>query len=171
VRIGIAADHAGVELRDLLREHLRAQGHEVVDHGGESRAEDDYPLIVTPLARAVARGEVERGIFCCGSGIGPAVAANKIPGVRAAVVTEEWSARDAVSHVDVNLLTLGQRVIGTELAKSIADAFLGAKPEGGRHARRREQIVALESEGGLADHRRPERNIPPVEAGAREPRG
>lgn len=161
MKVGLAADHAGAELRDLLRGHIRSLGHEVVDHGGEAKSDDDYPLIVTALARAVARGEVERGVFCCGSGIGPAVAANKIPGVRAAVVTEEWSARDAVSHVDVNLLTLGQRVIGSELAKSIVDAYLGAKPEGGRHARRREQITALESEHGES-HRRPERTSPAV---------
>lgn len=169
MKIGLAADHAGAELRDLLREHLRGRGHEIVDHGTEARSDDDYPLIVAPLARAVARGEVERAIFCCGSGIGPAVAANKIAGVRAAVVTEEWSARDAVSHVDVNLLTLGQRVIGSELAKSIVDAFVVATPEGGRHARRREQIAALEHEG-LTDHRRPERGspTPPVEAATRE---
>lgn len=146
MRIGIACDHAGVELRDLLADHLRSRGHEVVDHDGPTSPADDYPLIVVPLARALAGGEVERAIFCCGSGIGPAVAANKIPGVRAAVVTEEWSARDAVTHVDVNLLTLGQRVIGGELAKSIVEAYLEARPEGGRHARRREQIAKIERE-------------------------
>ena len=158
MRIGLAADHAGTELRDAIGKHLRSRGHEVVDHGGEASPDDDYPLIVAPLARAVAAGDVERAIFCCGSGIGPAVAANKIPGLRAAVVTEEWSARDAVSHVDVNLLTLGQRVIGVELAKSIVDAFVDAKPEGGRHARRREQIAALETGTGET-HRRPERIV------------
>lgn len=97
------------------------------------------------LARAVARGEVDRGIFSCGSGIGPSVAANKISGVRAAVVSDEWSARDAVEHVDVNYLTLGERVLGLELAKSIVDAYLGAKvSQDERHARRRGQIAALE---------------------------
>ena len=131
-------------MRDAIAQHLRASGHQVVDHDGARSADDDYPLIVEPLARAVARGEVQRAIFCCGSGIGPSVVANKVPGVRAAVVSDEWSARDAVSHVDVNLLTLGQRVIGIELAKSIVDAFLSAAPEGGRHARRREQIDALD---------------------------
>ena len=155
MKVGLAADHAGVELRDALREHITGLGHQVVDHGGEARGDDDYPLIVTPLARALAKGEVDRAIFICGSGIGPAIAANKIPGVRATAATEEWSARDAVMHVDVNLLTLGQRVIGSELAKSIVEAYLGAKPEGGRHARRREQIAALE--GDQATHRRPER--------------
>jgi len=145
MKIGIAADHAGVEMRDEIARHLREKGHEIVDHDGPRSADDDYPLIVEPLARALARGEMERAIFCCGSGIGPSVVANKVPGVRAAVVSDEWSARDAVSHVDVNLLTLGQRVIGIELAKSIVDAYLGATPEGGRHARRRKQIAAIES--------------------------
>jgi len=145
MRIGLAADHAGTELRDLVRDHLRAAGHEVRDVGGPTGPDDDYPEIVVALADAVATGQVERGLFFCGSGIGPAVAANKIPGVRAAVVTDEWSARDAVSHVDVNLLTLGQRVVGSELAKSIVDAYLQARPEGVRHARRRDQIAAIES--------------------------
>ena len=144
MKIGIAADHAGVEMRDEIAAHLRERGHEVVDHDGARTSDDDYPLIVEPLARAVARGEVQRAIFCCGSGIGPSVVANKVPGVRAAVVSDEWSARDAVSHVDVNLLTLGERVIGIELAKSIVDAYLGATVQGGRHERRRKQIEDLE---------------------------
>jgi ribose 5-phosphate isomerase B len=144
VRLGVAADHAGVELKDILVEHLRGRGHQVDDLSPATDPDDDYPLILVPLAKAVSDRRVERAIFCCGSGIGPAVAANKIPGVRAAVVENEWSARDAVEHVDVNLLTLGQRVIGSELAKSIADAFVGASVQGGRHARRREQIEAIE---------------------------
>jgi ribose 5-phosphate isomerase B len=92
----------------------------------------------------VQRGEVERAIFCCGSGIGPAVALNKMAGIRAAVVDNEWSARDAVTHVDVNVLTLGERVIGEALAKSLVDAYLEAQPEGGRHERRRKQISDFE---------------------------
>jgi len=151
VRIGIAADHAGTQLRDAIAAHLRAAGHEVRDLGGPLGPDDDYPEVVVPLADAVATGEVERGLFFCGSGIGPAVVANKIPGVRAAVVTDEWSARDAVTHVDVNLLTIGERVVGSELAKSIVDAYLAARPEGGRHARRREQIAALDARPVTAD--------------------
>ena len=145
MKIGIAADHAGQRLKAAITEHLKAAGHTLVAFGPETTPDDDYPLIVRPLADAIARGVVERGIFFCGSGIGPAVAANKIPGVRAAVVENEWSARDSVEHVDVNLLTLGERVIGESLAKSIVDAYLGAKVQGGRHERRREQIRALES--------------------------
>ncbi len=146
MRIAIGADHAGVDLKRELTEHLRQRGHQVKDFGTDSTESVDYVDFIVPLARAVASGEHERGIFCCGSGIGPAVAANKLPGVRSAVVTEEWSARDAVEHVDVNVLTLGQRVIGVELAKSIVDAYLGARPQGGRHQRRREKIADLEKE-------------------------
>ena len=145
MRIGVAADHAGQALKAALVEHLREKGHEVRQYGPPPDPDDDYPLIVRVLADAIARGEVDRGIFTCGSGIGPAVAANKIPGIRAAVVENEWSARDAVQHVDLNLLTLGERVIGNELAKSIVDAYLGATVQGGRHERRRKQIEAMES--------------------------
>jgi len=144
LKIGVAADHAGQALKAALVEHLREKGHEVRQYGPPPDPDDDYPLIVRVLADAVARGEVDRGIFTCGSGIGPAVAANKIPGIRAAVVENEWSARDAVQHVDLNLLTLGERVIGNELAKSIVDAYLGATVQGGRHERRRKQISDLE---------------------------
>ena len=144
MRVAIAADHAGMELRDQLAHHLRLKGHQVDDLSPENDPEDDYPLMVEPLARAIASGRYERGIFTCGSGIGPMIAANKIPGVRAAVVDNEWSARDGVEHVDVNLLTLGERVIGVELAKAIVDAFLGAQVQGGRHERRRKQIEDLE---------------------------
>lgn len=120
-------------------------GHTIVDYGATSTDPVDYPEYAVKLARAVAQGEVDRGIFSCGSGIGPSVAANKIAGVRAAVVTDEWSARDAVEHVDVNYLTLGERVLGVELAKSIVDAYLGATvSQDERHARRRGQIAALE---------------------------
>ncbi|MGH2470964.1 MAG: RpiB/LacA/LacB family sugar-phosphate isomerase [Candidatus Limnocylindria bacterium] len=145
MKIGIAADHAGQRLKAAIAEHLKASGHTIVAFGPETTPDDDYPLIVRPLADAVAHGDVDRGIFFCGSGIGPAVAANKIPGVRAAVVENEWSARDSVEHVDVNLLTLGERVIGEALATSIVDAYLSAEVQGGRHQRRRDQIRAFES--------------------------
>jgi ribose 5-phosphate isomerase B len=145
MKIGIAADHAGQRLKAVITEHLKAAGHTIVAFGPETTPDDDYPLIVRPLADAVAHGDVERGIFFCGSGIGPAVAANKIAGVRAAVVGNEWSARDGVEHVDVNLLTLGERVIGDSLAKSIVDAYLGAEVQGGGDQRRRDQIRALET--------------------------
>lgn len=144
MKIGVAADHAGQTLKAALVEHLRERGHVVKEYGPPPDPDDDYPLIVRVLAEAIVGGEIERGVFTCGSGIGPAVAANKIPGIRAAVVDNEWSARDAVEHVNVNLLTMGERVIGDELAKSILDAYLGASVQGGRHERRRKQIEAME---------------------------
>ena len=121
MRIGVAADHAGQRLKDMLVAHLRSRGHDVRTYGPLPEPEDDYQLIARVLGEAVQRGEVERAVFCCGSGIGPAVALNKMSGIRAAVVDNEWSARDAVRHVDVNVLTLGERVIGEELAKSLVD--------------------------------------------------
>lgn len=145
MRVGLAADHAGQVLKASLETHLRAKGHEVKLYGAAPDPDDDYPLIARVLADALLRGEFERAIFCCGSGIGPAIAANKIPGVRATVAENEWSARDGVSHVDVNFLTLGERVIGDELAKAIVDAYLDASVLGGRHERRRKQIDQLES--------------------------
>ena len=144
MKIGVAADHAGQTLLATLVKHLRDKGHEVKQYGPPPDPDDDYPIIVLALAEAIASGEVERGIFTCGSGIGPAVAANKIAGIRATVADNEWSARDAVEHVGVNLLTMGERVIGDELAKSILDAYLGATVQGGRHERRRKQIEAME---------------------------
>jgi ribose 5-phosphate isomerase B len=144
MKVGIAADHAGQLLKASLVKHLRTKGLDLREYGPASDPDDDYPIIARVLGEALQRGEVERGIFCCGSGIGPAVALSKMPGVRAAVVENEWSARDGVTHVDINVITLGERVIGDELAKSVVDAYLGAKPEGGRHERRRKQIEALE---------------------------
>ena len=119
--------------------------HDVKGTGRPPDPDDDYPLIARILGDAIVKAEVERGIFCCGSGIGPVVALNKMHGVRAALVDNEWSARDAVTHVNVNVLTVGERVIGEELAKSLVDAFLSAIPEEGRHARRRKQIDDLEA--------------------------
>ncbi len=146
MRIGIAADHAGVRLKDELVRHLRETGHQITDRSPvPTDPNDDYPLIVAPLARALARGEFERALFCCGSGIGPAVAANKVAGGRAAVVSDEWAARDAVEHVDVNLLTMGEKVVGSALAVSIVDAYLAAVTQGGRHERRRHQIAEMET--------------------------
>ncbi len=144
MKVGLAADHAGQTLKRSIEEHLRAKGHEVKLYGPPPDPDDDYPIIARLLADALVRGDFERAIFCCGSGIGPAIAANKVPGVRATVAENEWSARDAVSHVAVNFLTLGERVVGDELARAIVDAYLDAEVEGGRHERRRKQISDLE---------------------------
>lgn len=144
MKVGIAADHAGQALKASLAKHLRAKGVDLREYGPPPDPEDDYPLIARVLGEALQKHEIERAIFCCGSGIGPAVALSKMPGVRAAVVDNEWSARDGVTHVDVNVITMGERVIGDELAKSVVDAFLSAQPEGGRHERRRKQIAEMD---------------------------
>jgi ribose 5-phosphate isomerase B len=144
LKIGLAADHAGQTLKASIESICARKGMTFARMGRHRIRKMTTPIIARVLGEALQRGEVERAIFCCGSGIGPAVALNKMPGIRATVVDNEWSARDAVTHVDVNAITLGERVIGDELAKSCIDAFLAAAPEGGRHERRRKQIEALE---------------------------
>jgi ribose 5-phosphate isomerase B len=144
--VGIAADHGGLELKQLLALELKAAGHEVRDFGAhELHPDDDYPDLVVPLARAVAAGEVDRGIAICGSGVGACVAANKIRGVRAALVTDPYSARQGVEDDDMNLICLGGRVTGPALAWELVRIFLGARfRETGRYARRLRKIAALE---------------------------
>src|ERR1700736_1247397 len=124
MRIGIAADHGGFGLKEDLRSRLTAAGHDIVDFGA-NRLEpgDDYPDFVTPLARAVASGKVERGVAVCGSGVGASVCANKIPGVRAGLVQDHYSARQGVEHDDMNVLCMGGRVVGFEVARDLVDAF------------------------------------------------
>ena len=146
MKIGIAADHGGFELKRLLTDLLRKAGYELVDFGALSYdPADDYPDFVVPLARAVAAGEVERGLAICGSGVGASIAANKIKGIRAALVTETYSARQGVEHDNLNLICLGGRVIGIELAKELVYAFLRAGFSGeDRHLRRLGKVSRLE---------------------------
>ena len=147
MKIGIAADHGGFELKELLAGVMRAAGHELVDFGAfHYDPQDDYPDFVEPLARAVAAGEVERGLAVCGSGVGAAIVANKISGVRSALITESYSARQGVEHDDMNLMCIGGRVIGPELAKELLEAFLRARFTGEeRHRRRLAKVAILES--------------------------
>ncbi len=146
MRIGIAADHGGFELKGRLAKALRDEGHEVVDFGAE-RLEpgDDYPDYVVPMARAVAEGDVDRGIAVCGSGVGACVAANKVAGVRAALVADAFSAHQGVEDDNMNVICLGGRVMGFELAWDLVKTFLAArmKPEE-RFRRRLAKIAALE---------------------------
>ena len=146
LRVGLAADHGGLDLKNEILDRLAAAGNAGVDFGAKSRdPADDYPDLVVPLARAVAAGEIDRGIACCGSGVGASVAANKIVGVRAALVTEVYSAHQGVEHDDLNVLCLGGRVVGPALAWDLVQAFLTARfaPEE-RFARRLRKIRALE---------------------------
>jgi ribose 5-phosphate isomerase B len=149
MRIGMAADHGGFELKEYLRNALQEAGFEVADFGAHSFVPgDDYPDMVVPLAEAVARGEVERGIAVCGSGVGACVAANKIPGVRASMVADIFSAHQGVEDDDMNVLCLGGRVLGHALALDLARSFLAARfLAGERHRRRLAKITALEKRG------------------------
>ncbi len=147
MRLGIAADHGGFELKEKLTEELKAMGHEIVDFGAhEYDPRDDYPDFVAPLARAVARGEVARGLAICGSGVGASVAANKVPGVRAALITDPFSAHQGVEDDDMNVMCLGGRVTCYALALELVRLFLQANYKGmERFKRRLEKIGALEN--------------------------
>ncbi len=146
MRVGLAADHAGFALKQELAHELERQGHDVVDVGArELQPGDDYPDFVLPLARAVARGEVDRGVAVCGSGVGASVAANKVRGVRAALIHDVFSAHQGVEDDDMNVICLGGRVIGFYLAWDLVKAFLAARFIGGeRHKRRLAKVAELE---------------------------
>jgi ribose 5-phosphate isomerase B len=146
MKLGIAADHAGFEQKQSLLKQLSDAGYEVKDYGAlEYDAKDDYPDIIVPLAKALSSGEVERGIAVCGSGVGVSIAANKIAGVRAALITEGYSAHQGVEHDAMNLLCLGGRVIGPMLIWEIVQAYLKAEYRGEeRFQRRLDKLIALE---------------------------
>jgi ribose 5-phosphate isomerase B len=150
-RIAAGADHAGVHLKDSLVEMLRALGHEVIDLGTHGDARVDYPDYGAAVGRAVVGGTAELGLCVCGSGIGIAIAANKIPGVRAATVHDVTSAQLARLHNDANVVCVGERLTGPEVAKDAVVAFVNGSFEGGRHQARVNKISALDSaDPGLA---------------------
>jgi ribose 5-phosphate isomerase B len=157
MRIGIAADHGGFALKCEAAEFLRSKGHEVEDFGAyQMDAADDYPDFVIPLARAIAANTVERGVAVCGSGVGASVTANKVPGVRAALVHDAFSAHQGVEDDDMNVLCLGARVIGYALALDLIDIFLTARFSGAvRHQRRLAKLHALESAESFPTQRLP----------------
>ncbi|MEE1154713.1 MAG: ribose 5-phosphate isomerase B [Acutalibacteraceae bacterium] len=134
--IALAADHGGYELKEAIKQHLEAQGIEVTDFGTYSTESVDYPIYAEKAARAVANKECTLGIICCGTGIGVSMVANKVKGVRAAVVTNEFCAEMTRCHNDANVLCMGGRVIDTDTAVKLADIFLNTPFEGGRHINR-----------------------------------
>ncbi|WP_168038437.1 RpiB/LacA/LacB family sugar-phosphate isomerase [Neolewinella antarctica] len=146
MKIGIATDHGGIELKQQLQKYLEEKGFSVKDFGAyEYDATDDFPDFVVPLARAVATGDVARGVAVCGSGVGASIAANKINGVRACLITETYSARQGVEHDDMNMICVGGRVIGIALAQELLDNFLGAEYQGlPRQLRRMGKVADLE---------------------------
>jgi ribose 5-phosphate isomerase B len=147
MRIGIATDHGGFSLKEELAAQLRKEGHEVVDFGAHSLSPaDDYPDFVIPLSLAVAAGEVERGIAICGSGVGASVCANKVHGVRAALVHDHFSAVQGVEDDDMNIICMGGRTVGPAVAWDLVQAFLSARFSGGeRHLRRLGKVASLEA--------------------------
>jgi ribose 5-phosphate isomerase B len=145
VRIAVAADHAGFPLKQVVIDELRRSGHEPVDLGAHDTAPVDYPDFAEAVGRAVQQGHAARGVLLCGSGVGASVAANKMAGIRSAVCHDTYSAHQGVEHDDMNVLAVGARVIGPELAVEIVRAFAGAKFSGEeRHARRLEKVLAIE---------------------------
>lgn len=149
MKISIASDHAGFRMKEQLRPWLQTEGHEVVDLGAYNDEPSDYPDFAEAVARSLLDGRAERGILLCGSGVGASIAANKIHGIRAALAHDAFSARQAVIDDDANVLCLGPRVIGEEIAKLLITIFLEAEFSGlERHRRRLEKVARLESGGG-----------------------
>jgi RpiB/LacA/LacB family sugar-phosphate isomerase len=145
MRLAVAADHAGVAIKDAVRDHLRSLGHDVEDLGTHTTDPVDYPDYAVRVARAVVSGSAERGVLVCGSGVGAAVAANKIRGIRAGLCHDSYSAHQGVEHDDMNVLVLGGRVIGEALARELATTFANARFSAEpRHVRRLDKIRALE---------------------------
>jgi len=150
MRIAIGSDHAGFELKKLLIDHLRQNGHQITDVGTDSTKPVDYPDYAEALAVALLNGNSERGILICGSGVGASVAANKVPGIRAGLAHDAYSAHQGVEHDDMNILVLGARVIGVELAKDLCDIFLNANfTAEERHQRRLKKITSIEQRYAL----------------------
>ena len=147
MRVVIAADHAGYALKEKVAADIRGLGHEVIDLGTNSEKPVDYPDFAKALADALVAGRGDRGVLICGSGVGASIAANKIPGIRAAICHDSYSAHQGVEHDDMNVLALGGRIIGDELARELVQVFLAAKFSGEeRHLRRVDKIKAIEAD-------------------------
>ena len=146
MKVGIGADHGGFELKEMLRDYLKTQGHDVVDFGATTLKQgDDFPDYIIPLAKAVANSDVERGIAVCGSGVGACIAANKVTGVRAALITDHFSAHQGVEDDNMNVMTIGGRVVGFNVAQELVTSFLKAEFIGAeRHLRRLEKVHQIE---------------------------
>jgi ribose 5-phosphate isomerase B len=147
MRVGIATDHGGFDLKEELVAQLRAAGHEVVDFGAHALSpDDDYPDFVHPLAQAVVAGKVDRGLAICGSGVGASVCANKVPGIRAALIHDHFSARQGVEDDHMNILCMGGRTVGPAVAWDLVQTFLGAEfSQAERHLRRLGKVARLEA--------------------------
>ncbi len=150
MKIGIGNDHAAVEMKNIIKEHLEERGFEVVNFGTDSSESFDYPVAGYQVGRAVASGEVDLGVLICGTGVGISLAANKVTGVRACVCSEPYTAKLSRMHNNTNIIAFGARVVGSELAKMIVDEWLDAEYEGGRHQRRVDMLTEIDETGALA---------------------
>jgi len=144
MRIAIGCDHGGIVLKPAVVQYLREKGHEVVDFGSFDNERVDYPVYAEKVARAVASGDCAKGVLLCGTGIGMSIAANKVKGIRAAVLSDEFSAAACSAHNDANILCLGGRVVSPEKAVKLTDLWLSTPFEGDRHVRRLDMIAALD---------------------------
>ena len=144
MKISLACDHGGLSLKQAVREHLEALGHQVEDFGTDSQESCDYPDFAAPAAQAVARGACDPGIVICTTGIGVCIAANKVRGIRCALLSDLMSARLTRQHNDTNMMALGAGVVGEKLALELVDVWLTTEFEGGRHARRVQKLMNLE---------------------------
>jgi len=145
MRIVVGADHRGYVLKNALAAHLTSAGHHVIDVGTNNDSPVDYPDVAIDVADQIRSGEAERGIVLCGSGVGAAIASNKIPGIRAGICHDTYSAHQGVEHDDMNVLCIGSRIVGDELAREIVDAFIGATfMDEERYRRRLAKVQALE---------------------------
>lgn len=152
MRVAVAADHAGFPFKDLIIAVTQKAGHEAIDLGTDSTKAVDYPDYAEKIGRAIQEGTAERGIIICGSGVGAAIAVNKMRGVRAGICHDTYSAHQSVEHDDANVLALGSRIIGEELAAEIVRAFLGADFSGEeRHVRRLQKVLDLERREASAE--------------------
>lgn len=150
MKIAIGNDHAAVELKNIISDHLKERGFEIVNFGTDSTESFDYPIAGYKVGRAVASGECDLGVLICGTGVGISLAANKVEGVRAVVCSEPFSAKLSRMHNNTNVLAFGARVVGSELAKMIVDEWLDAEFEGGRHERRVNMLKEIDETGHLA---------------------
>lgn len=144
MRIGVGNDHAAVELREIIIKYLKNAGHEVFEFGAKEGEKCDYPIPGRDVAEAIAAGKLDKGVLICGTGIGISLAANKVPGIRAAVCSEPYSAKMASLHNNAQIIAFGARVVGSEMAKMIVDTFLSTEYEGGRHQNRLDIITEIE---------------------------
>lgn len=153
MKVAFGCDHTAIELKNILMEHLKEQGYECLDYGAtDPEAKVDYPDSGREVAEAIMRGDADCGVLICGTGIGISLAANKVPGIRAAVCSEPYSARLTKQHNNANIIAMGARVVGSEMAKMIVDEWIHAEFEGGRHERRVNMLHDIEEKYGAKWH-------------------